>query len=174
MKIAHLPVDSISPPDVYKLLTNVVMPRPIAWVTSRNENGNINLAPFSFFNAFGAFPPIVAIGVGNESDGLPKHTGRNILRDKEFVVNLVTPDLIDQMTISAADFPAGESELEAAGLHAVASAKISVPRVGEARVSLECVLHSHQRIGAVTGRGDTHGEESGERRGHWCARVRSR
>jgi flavin reductase (DIM6/NTAB) family NADH-FMN oxidoreductase RutF len=131
----------------YRLLTNLVMPRPIAWVTSKDAHGRLNLAPFSFFNVMGADPPIVVIGVGNEADGRPKHTGRNIAATREFVVNLVTEELLEAMNVTAADFPEGHNELEAAGLHAAPSGTINVPRVAEAQVSLECVLHKIERIG---------------------------
>ncbi len=132
----------------YRLLTNLVVPRPIAWVTSKDERGVVNLAPFSFFNMVGSEPPVVAIGVGNEADGRPKHTARNIAATREFVVNLVTEELMREMNISAADFPEGESELHAAGLHDGASAAVGVPRVAEAKAALECVLHRIDRIGA--------------------------
>ncbi|HVT83343.1 MAG TPA: flavin reductase family protein [Phycisphaerae bacterium] len=131
----------------YKLLTNLVVPRPIAWVTSKDERGTINLAPFSFFNLVGSEPPIVVIGVGNERDGRPKHTARNIAATREFVVNLVTEELMDHMNISAADFPEGESELHAARLHDAASTAVSVPRVAEAKAALECTLTRIDRIG---------------------------
>jgi flavin reductase (DIM6/NTAB) family NADH-FMN oxidoreductase RutF len=131
----------------YKLLTNLVVPRPIAWVSSKDVQGGINLAPFSFFNLMGSDPPIVAIGVGDDPTGRPKHTARNIAATREFVVNLVTEELAGPMNLTAADFPEGQSELDAAGLHAGASLVVSVPRVAEARASLECVLHSIQRIG---------------------------
>jgi len=131
----------------YRLLTNLVMPRPIAWVTSRDAHGRLNLAPFSFFNVMGAFPPILVIGVGNLEDGRPKHTARNIAATREFVVNLVTEDLIEAMNVTAADFPEGHNELHAAGLHPAPSLAIGVPRVAEAHVSLECALHKLERIG---------------------------
>jgi flavin reductase (DIM6/NTAB) family NADH-FMN oxidoreductase RutF len=131
----------------YRLLANLVVPRPIAWVTSKDAQGTINLAPFSFFNLMGSEPPIVVIGVGNEADGRPKHTARNIAANREFVVNLVTEELMEEMNISAANFPEGESELHAARLHDAASLAVNVPRVAEAKVALECVLHRLDRIG---------------------------
>ena len=136
--------------DNYKLLTNLVVPRPIAWVTSQNQDGVINLAPFSFFNAIGADPMYLIISIGKNDAGEPKDTARNIQANGEFVVNLVTEELFDAMNISAADFPAGESELEAANLHVAPSLKIKTPRVAEAQASLECRLHSAQTLGANT------------------------
>ncbi|MGO9446905.1 MAG: flavin reductase family protein [Thiobacillaceae bacterium] len=136
--------------DNYKLLTNLVVPRPIAWVTSQSPNGVINLAPFSFFNAVGSDPLYVIISIGKKDAGEPKDTASNIRAGGEFVVNLVTEDLFNAMNISAADFPAEQSELEAAQLHAAPSVRIKVPRVAEAQVSLECKLFRELSLGANT------------------------
>jgi flavin reductase (DIM6/NTAB) family NADH-FMN oxidoreductase RutF len=136
--------------DNYKLLTNLVVPRPIAWVTSLGKSGVINLAPFSFFNAVGAAPLYVIISVGRRDDGTPKDTERNIRDNGEFVINLVTEELFEAMNISAADFPAGQSELEAANLHTAPSVNIKVPRVAEAKASLECKIFSMQSLGSNT------------------------
>lgn len=136
--------------DNYKLLTNLVVPRPIAWVTSQNELGVVNLAPFSFFNAVGSNPLYIIISIGLNEAGEAKDTARNILASREFVVNMVTEELFDAMNISAADFPFGASELEAAGLHAAPSLKITPPRVAEAKASMECKLHGAQALGANT------------------------
>lgn len=136
--------------DNYKLLTNLVVPRPIAWVSSQNDAGLVNLAPFSFFNAVGSNPLYLIISVGNNDDGTPKDTARNIASHGEFVVNLVTEELLTAMNISAADFPPDQSELTAAGLHTQASTRIQVPRVAEAQASMECVLHSQQALGLYT------------------------
>jgi flavin reductase (DIM6/NTAB) family NADH-FMN oxidoreductase RutF len=136
--------------DNYKLLTNLIVPRPIAWVTSLSQSGVINLAPFSFFNAVGANPLYVIISVGVNDAGQPKDTAKNIQASGEFVVNLVTEDLFDAMNISAAEFPEEESELTAAKLHAAASVRIKAPRVAEAQASLECKLFSAQALGGNT------------------------
>ena len=136
--------------DNYKLLTNLVVPRPIAWVTSQNEAGVVNLAPFSFFNAIGSNPLYLLISVGRNDDGSAKDTAKNISASGEFVVNMVTEDVLAAMNVSAADFPADESELVAAGLHMAASDQIAVPRVAESQASMECKLHSAQSLGAYT------------------------
>jgi flavin reductase (DIM6/NTAB) family NADH-FMN oxidoreductase RutF len=146
----HIDPQSNTSQDNYKLLTNLVVPRPIAWVTSQNNQGTINLAPFSFFNAIGSNPLYLIISIGNKDDGTMKDTGVNILARGEFVVNLVTEELLTAMNISAANFPAAESELTAAGLHPAASKQIQVPRVAEAQASLECILHSQQSLGNTT------------------------
>ena len=136
--------------DNYKLLTNLVVPRPIAWITSQSQDGIVNLAPFSFFNAVGADPVFLIVSIGSNEAGELKDTTRNIQSTGEFVVNLVTEDLFEAMNISAADFPPDISELEVAQLHTAPSVNVSVPRVAESKVSLECKLHSNQPLGANT------------------------
>ena len=136
--------------DNYKILTNVVVPRPIAWITSLSPTGVINLAPLSFFNAVGSEPLYVAVSVGLRDDGTLKDTGRNIEAHGEFVVNLVTEELLRAMNISAADFPPDESELGAAELHGISSVKIGAPRLAEAQVSLECRLFKTMALGSNT------------------------
>ena len=136
--------------DNYKLLTNLVVPRPIAWVTSQSAQGVVNLAPFSFFNAIGSNPLYLMISVGRNDDGSMKDTANNILASGEFVVNMVTEDVLAAMNISAADFPSDESELTAAGLHVATSLRVKVPRVTESQASMECKLYSQQALGAYT------------------------
>jgi flavin reductase (DIM6/NTAB) family NADH-FMN oxidoreductase RutF len=131
----------------YKLLTNLIIPRPIAWITSQDAAGTVNLAPFSFFNAVGSAPIYLVFSAANNDLGVPKDTANNILASGEFVVNMVTEELFAAMNLSAADFPPEVSELEAAGLHAAPSTLIKVPRLAEAQVSMECKLHSHQQLG---------------------------
>lgn len=139
-----------SAPDNYKLLSSLVVPRPIAWVSSVNADGVVNLAPFSFFNAVSGNPLYLVISIGLNDAGGMKDTAKNILARGEFVVNLVTEELFDAMNSSAAGFPPDVSELEAAKLHAAPSAKIAVPRVAESQASLECKLHSSQMLGSNT------------------------
>ncbi|SDH66745.1 flavin reductase family protein [Propionivibrio dicarboxylicus] len=134
----------------YKLLTNIVVPRPIAWVTSLGPDDTVNLAPFSFFNAVSSNPLYVMVSVARNEAGELKDTARNILAEREFVVNMVTEEVFDAMNISAADFPPDKSEVDAAGLAVAPSVKIRTPRVAEAQASLECRLHSEQRLGSYT------------------------
>lgn len=134
--------------DNYRLLTNLVIPRPIAWVSSLNPRSLVNLAPFSFFNAVGSDPLYLIVSVGQNDRGELKDTGKNIEASGEFVVNMVTEELFDAMNISAADFPPDQSELEAAQLQPAASIKIKTPRVAQAQASHECKLFSTQLIGA--------------------------
>lgn len=136
--------------DNYKLLTNLVIPRPIAWITSQSADGVVNLAPFSFFNALASDPVYVIFSASNNELGQPKDTARNILESGEFVVNMVTEELFAAMNLSAADFPPEVGELAATGLQPAPSVRIRVPRVAEALASLECTLHSTQQLGGNT------------------------
>lgn len=136
--------------DNCKLLTNLVVPRPIAWVTSLGDDGVVNLAPFSFFNAVGAEPLFVVVSIGRRDDGTPKDTAPNIAAGRDFVVNLVTPELLGAMNVSAVEFPPNESELVAAGVHAAPSERVGSPRLAEALVSLECTLHQAIPLGTNT------------------------
>lgn len=141
---------TLSAADSYKLLTNLIVPRPIAWVTTINEIGVVNLAPFSFFNAVGSDPLQLMISVGTRDDDSQKDTAANISRSSEFVVNMVTEELMAAMNISAAEFPSHISELEATGLHAAPSDKVNVPCVAESKVSFECVLRGKLPVGSST------------------------
>ncbi len=134
---------------VYNLLIGLVAPRPIAWVTSMDEKGRLNAAPFSAYNYLCTDPPIVGIGVTNRPgrDAVPKDTARNIRRTGEFVINVVTEDLLQQMNICATDFPAEIDELEMAGLTTAPSSVVKVPRIAQAHAALECREFTTMEIG---------------------------
>jgi flavin reductase (DIM6/NTAB) family NADH-FMN oxidoreductase RutF len=122
----------------YTILASLVVPRPIALVTTVSPEGHVNAAPFSFFNLMGATPPILAIAPGDRSDGTPKDTAVNISLTHEFVVNLVDEAIAAAMNECAASLPYGASELERACLHTENSSVVKAPRLVEAPVSLEC------------------------------------
>lgn len=133
----------LTPDRVYKLLVNSIMPRPIALVSTLNAAGLANAAPFSFFNAFSNAPPLLVIGVeGNRrGDGNRyKDTARNILDRGEFVVNLVSRSIAEQMVVSSQDFPDSVSEFDAAGFTQRPSRQISTPAIAESPASFECRL----------------------------------
>lgn len=136
--------------ETYQLLTSLVIPRPIAWITSLSPAGVLNLAPFSFFNAVSGHPPYVVVSIGQRDDGTAKDTARNIESRGELVVSLVTDELLNVMNISAADFPPDMSEVEAAGVKTTPSARVAVPRLAEAPVSLECTLFKSIPLGMNT------------------------
>jgi flavin reductase (DIM6/NTAB) family NADH-FMN oxidoreductase RutF len=125
----------------YSLLASVVCPRPIAWVTTLHENGEVNAAPFSFFNLIGDDPPILMFCPGDREDGTPKDTALNCRRNGEFVVHLVDTSLAEIMVATSASLPYGQSELADCGIELTESICISVPRIASAPAALECTLH---------------------------------
>src|SRR5580704_13032343 len=133
----------------YNLLIGLVAPRPIALVTSMNVDGGLNAAPFSSYNSLCTDPPIIGMGVMNrpEAGFVPKDTARNIRRTGEFVVNVVTEDLMTKMNICATDFPPDVNELEMAGLSTTPSQVVKVPRIAEAHAALECREFTTMEIG---------------------------
>lgn len=145
----YFEIEKITARETYNLLIGLVAPRPIALVTSMNEAGGLNAAPYSAYNYLCTDPPVVAIGVMNRPGGafVPKDTARNIRRTGEFVVNVVTEDLAQQMNICATDFPEDVNELEMAKLATSASQKVKVPRIQQAHAALECVEHATIEIG---------------------------
>ena len=142
-------VSRSTPRQVYNLLIGLVAPRPIALVTSMDESGRMNAAPYSSYNYLCTDPPVVGLGVMDRpaSDFVPKDTARNIRRGGEFVVNVVTEDLAHAMNICATDFPAEIDELEMAGLETAPSTIVKVPRIARAHAALECVEHATIEIG---------------------------
>jgi flavin reductase (DIM6/NTAB) family NADH-FMN oxidoreductase RutF len=122
----------------YKLLAGLVTPRPIAWVTTQNEVGQVNAAPFSFFNLLGTEPPMLGFAPCDRAPGIPKDTARNIRRSREFVVNLVDEDCAGAMNLTSSEVGPEINEIELAGLHTVPSRTVKPPRIVEAPVALEC------------------------------------
>jgi len=141
--------EKATPREIYNLLIGLVAPRPIALVTSMNEQGGLNAAPFSAYNYLCTDPPIVGIGVTDRPADrfVPKDTARNIRRTGEFVVNVVTEDIAQQMNICATDFPAEICELDMATLTTTESSVVKVPRIAQAHAALECREYTTMEIG---------------------------
>jgi len=140
--------EHMTPTQCLEFLTNTVVPRPIALITSVSSTGMVNAAPYSFFNIMGIAPPVVACTVLPRPDGGLKDTGRNILSAREFVVNLVSEQIAEAMNVACIDAPADVEELPLAGLKIVASSKIRTPRVAASPVAFECVLHADVPLSA--------------------------
>ncbi|ASA24657.1 flavin reductase family protein [Paenibacillus donghaensis] len=144
--------------DNYKLLIGSIVPRPIAFVTSINEQGVVNAAPFSFFNIVSDDPAMVMFSCVRKPDGEMKDTARNIMHTKEYVVHVVDEENVAAVNHTSINAPAGVSELELAGLTPVAGQLVKVPRVLECRIAMECRLvqqldlgHCDMIIGEVVG-----------------------
>jgi flavin reductase (DIM6/NTAB) family NADH-FMN oxidoreductase RutF len=149
---------TLSADAAYSWQVATIVPRPIAWTSTLNEDGSANLAPFSFFTGVSSDPPTCLICVARRKvvrDGgvvrVPKDTWRNIERTGEFVIHVVNDALAQQMNETAREHPYGEDEFVHAGLTKLASEKVAPPRIAEAPVAMECRL---ERIVEV-GRGGT-------------------
>jgi flavin reductase (DIM6/NTAB) family NADH-FMN oxidoreductase RutF len=142
--------DEMAPLERYKLLLATVLPRPIAWITTRDPNGAINAAPFSFFNVFGSDPATVGVGIGSKGPGEPKDTRANIRLNEEFVVNLVSFQLAEDMRITSIAFPRGVEEPKEAGLALVPCERVRVPRIVAAPVSMECSFMQEVGLGSFS------------------------
>jgi flavin reductase (DIM6/NTAB) family NADH-FMN oxidoreductase RutF len=129
---------TLAPAERYKLLGGLVVPRPIALVTTRGTDGHDNAAPFSFFNVLAEEPPIVVLGLGVNAAGSAKDTTNNIRDTGEFVVSLVDEPMVAAMNVCAVDFPPEISEIEVAGFSLLPSESVSPARIAEAPVQLEC------------------------------------
>ncbi|MBB3352793.1 flavin reductase [Rhizobium sp. L9] len=131
----------------YKLMIGTIIPRPIALVTTVDEHGRINAAPFSFFNCLSADPPILAIGVENNADMSFKDTGHNIRLTEVFTVNIVSFAIAEAMHVCGAKYPRGVDELKQAGLTAIPGAKVASPFIAEAPAAFECRRHVTLELG---------------------------
>lgn len=130
----------------YRLLVGAVVPRPVAWITTRSKDGVVNAAPFSSYNYVAHSPPMVAVNIGTK-DGQLKDTARNIVETGEFVVNVATFDAMDLMHGCSADYPSETSEVEALGIELIPGERIAVPRVAISPIQMECRLERAITLG---------------------------
>lgn len=142
----HFSSSDITSATAYKLLVSTILPRPIAFVTTVSNTGIPNAAPFSFFNAMGSNPPVVALGFEPKQNGQSKDTTNNILETKEFVVNLVDEQLAGQMNQCAADLKPDIDELELAKIDTLSSIDVAPPRILASPVSMECQLYNSMKL----------------------------
>jgi len=142
LELAQLPVL-----ERYKLLIGLVIPRPIAWVSTWSENGVANCAPFSFFNVISEDPPLCILSFNWRSDGAIKHTLKNIRRTGEYVVNLADEGTANAMHLSSTELPESESEFTRYGLTPAPAKLVKHPRIAEAAASLECRVERRINFG---------------------------
>lgn len=140
---------------VYKCMTGSIIPRPVAFVTTVSENGAINAAPFSYFNAVASAPPTVIISITYRSDGSKKDSLRNIERTGEFVINTVGEWMLGPMNYCAAEYPYGVSEVEKVGLTTTPSEVVRPPRISESPVHFECKVQQLVQVGSASPGGAT-------------------
>jgi len=138
--------EKLAADDRYKILASTIVPRPIAWVTTISADGVRNAAPFSFFNALGKEPALLALGITPEPSGEMKDTARNILDTREFVVNLVPRSASQAMNMTSGNVPPDIDELELAQLETRPSSKVRPERIAISPVAFECRLHTPVEI----------------------------
>ena len=140
--------------DNYKFLIGSILPRPIAVISTLNEDGSNNVAPFSFFTAISASPMIIAFSpMIRSSTGEIKDTPRNILREKEFVVNFVSQDIVEKVNLTSKELAYGEDEFSVSGLTPLNSETIKARRIKESLIHFECIYRDHLSYGDQPGCG---------------------
>lgn len=147
----HVDPRTLNADESYKLLTGVVVPRPVAWVTTLSAAGGVNLAPFSTFTFVAPKPPMLAFSVGQRS-GIYKDTARNILAVEEYVVHIADGALIEAVHKSAVEYPPEVSETEMLGLATVPSLHVKPPRLSAAPIAMECRLRQCLEFGDTRSR----------------------
>jgi len=141
--------------DVYRVLVAAIVPRPIAFVTTIDENGVTNLAPFSFFNGVSSNPPYLVFSVARMPNGEKKDTLRNLEKVPEFVVNTSEEGIAAQVNAASANFPYGVSEIEKTGLSALSSTWVKPPRIAESAIQMECRAEQFVELGGAEPGGAT-------------------
>ncbi len=145
----------LSTPKLHGYLLGAISPRPIAFASTVDANGNVNLSPFSFFNVFSANPPILIFSPARRVRGnTTKHSLENVLNTKEVVINMVSYDMVQQMSLSSTEYPEGVNEFVKAGFTEVPSDMVKPPRVGESKVQFECKVNEVIALGTEGGAGN--------------------
>ena len=146
---------AVSTAALHGYMLGAVTPRPIAFASTIDSAGNVNLSPFSFFNVFSANPPIMIFSPARRGrDNTTKHTYENVLQVKEVVINIVNYDIVQQMSLSSTEYGKGVNEFEKAGLTPLASQTIKPPRVAESPVQFECRVNEVVSLGTEGGAGN--------------------
>ncbi|MEP2770806.1 MAG: flavin reductase family protein [Fulvivirga sp.] len=145
----------VSVPELHSYLLGAIAPRPIAFASTIDKDGSVNLSPFSFFNCFGANPPILIFSPARRGrDNTTKHTFENVKETDEVVINVVNYAIVEQMSLSSTEYPKGVNEFEKAGLTEVPSVKVKPPRVKESPVAFECKVLEVKETGTEGGAGN--------------------
>ena len=146
---------AVSTAALHGYMLGAVTPRPIAFASTIDPSGNVNLSPFSFFNVFSANPPIMIFSPARRGrDNTTKHTYENVLQVKQVVINIVNYDIVQQMSLSSTEYGKGVNEFEKAGLTPLASQTIKPPRVAESPVQFECRVNEVISLGTEGGAGN--------------------
>lgn len=143
----QIKLDELSSPMAYFTMTQTVVPRPIAWILSENEDAGFNLAPFSYFNAVCSDPPLVMVSIGTQDDGSEKDTLRNIKARSQFVIHIASSSQLPELNQSSATLPPGESEVLANRLQTTSVEGFRMPRLSDCKIALMCERYQIQTIG---------------------------
>ena len=136
-------------------LQHVIAPRPICFASTIDKEGNVNLSPFSFFNLFSSNPPVVIFSPARRvRDNTTKHTLQNVLEVPEVVINIVTYDMVQQVSLASCEFPKGVNEFSKAGFTAIPATLVKPPMVKESKVKLECKVLEVKPLGTEGGAGN--------------------
>ena len=144
----QIKLDELPTPQVYFTMTQTVLPRPIAWLLTENDDAGYNLAPFSYFNAICSDPPLVLVSIGKQDDGRDKDSIRNIRERHEFVIHIASCEQLPELNQSSATLPPGESEVEASSLALTRVDGFRMPRLSDCKIALFCERHDIQMIGS--------------------------
>lgn len=142
----HVDLSTLTPVQIYAMMTQTIIPRPIAWLISENADNSLNLAPFSYFNALSSDPPMIMVSIGLKPDGDKKDTRINIEQRKHFVVNIAHKEMAEPLTASSASMAPGVSEVDALNLAVAPIEGFAVPRLAECRLAYACELDSIHMI----------------------------
>jgi flavin reductase (DIM6/NTAB) family NADH-FMN oxidoreductase RutF len=145
----------LSVQEIHGYLLSAIAPRPIAFASTVDLEGNVNLSPFSYFNVFSANPPILVFSPAKRAkDNTHKHTYHNVKQVPEVVINIVNYDMVEKVSLASTDYGTGVNEFKKAGLMEVPSEVVKPPRVGESPVSFECVVDRVIELGDEGGAGN--------------------
>ncbi len=149
-----LDLTTLKPAEKQYYLQHVIAPRPICFASTIDKAGNVNLSPFSFFNLFSSNPPVVIFSPARRvRDNTTKHTLQNVLEVPEVVINIVTYDMVQQMSLSSCEYPKDVNEFTKAGFTAIPASKVKPPMVKESKVQLECKVLEVKPLGSEGGAG---------------------
>lgn len=144
----QIKLDELPTSQVYFTMTQTVLPRPIAWLLTENDDAGYNLAPFSYFNAVCSDPPLVMVSIGKQDDGRDKDSIRNIRERHEFVIHIASCEQLAELNQSSATLPPGDSEVEAGDLALTRVSGFRMPRLSDCKIALFCERHDIQMIGS--------------------------
>lgn len=157
MKSNTITIDptAISTKELHGILLTAVAPRPIAFASTIDTEGNVNLSPFSFFNVFSANPPIIVFSPARRvRDNTIKHTLENAIATKEVVINIVNYAMVEQMSLASTEYDTGVDEFDKAGFTAIPSDLVKPPRVSASPISFECIIENIVALGQEGGAGN--------------------